>query len=98
MTRAFRPGTGITRRRFGTMAAGVLAPFALTEACYSGSGPQAGADGRLTARPPGGVRTSAERTRALGLDRARDAILQLPASATAAPLPLLVLLHGAGGR
>jgi phospholipase/carboxylesterase len=33
----------------------------------------------------------------LGLDHERDAILQLPAKATGAPLPLFVLLHGAGG-
>lgn len=33
----------------------------------------------------------------LGLDEVRDAILQLPAKAAGAPLPLLVLCHGAGG-
>jgi phospholipase/carboxylesterase len=32
----------------------------------------------------------------LGLDRERDAILQLPKTAPDSPLPLLVMLHGAG--
>jgi phospholipase/carboxylesterase len=36
-------------------------------------------------------------TRPLKLDRSRDAVLQLPAKATGQPLPLLVMLHGAGG-
>jgi predicted esterase len=33
----------------------------------------------------------------LGLERGRDATLHLPPNAAGAPLPLLVLLHGAGG-
>jgi len=33
----------------------------------------------------------------LGLDRSRDAVLQLPANPTGEPLPLFVMLHGAGG-
>ena len=36
-------------------------------------------------------------TRPLKLERSRDAVLQLPARATGQPLPLLVMLHGAGG-
>ena len=32
----------------------------------------------------------------LGLDRERDAILQLPKTAADSPLPLLLMLHGAG--
>jgi predicted esterase len=39
----------------------------------------------------------AEGTHALGLERGRDAILQLPGNAASAALPLLVLLHGASG-
>jgi len=57
-------------------------------------------DGRLTARPAAGT-LSAEfapgTTRPLKLDRARDAVLQIPAKPTGAPLALLVMLHGAGG-
>jgi phospholipase/carboxylesterase len=33
----------------------------------------------------------------LGLDRQRDAILHVPDSSNASPIPLIVLLHGAGG-
>jgi predicted esterase len=36
-------------------------------------------------------------TRPLKLERSRDAVLQLPAKATDQALPLLVMLHGAGG-
>jgi len=90
-------GRPVTRRRFGAIAGGVLASFALGEACGLAGEPREGNDGRLTARPRGDVKTSAQGTRALGLDRTRDAILQLPSQAGASPLPLLVLLHGAGG-
>jgi phospholipase/carboxylesterase len=84
-----------TRRRFGTIAGGALASLAFGDACASESEPSQGGDGRLDARPFANVTTSAKEG-GLGLDRERDAILHLPTSA-AAPLPLLVLLHGAGG-
>jgi predicted esterase len=89
--------TQVTRRRFGAIAGGAVASFAFGDACRVSSEPSPGSDGRLTARPRASVTTSAEGRRALGLDRGRDAILHVPASAAAAPLPLLVLLHGAGG-
>src|SRR5262249_59961483 len=60
-------------------------------------------EGRLSARPRSGIVTSGEGRRALGLDRPRDAILQLPSTLrqaqgeAARPLPLLVLFHGASG-
>lgn len=64
------------------------------------------ADGRINARPNLGTNTvdaspsplgssSVGRQIYLGLDRDRDAILQLPKSAGKAPLPLLLFLHGA---
>jgi phospholipase/carboxylesterase len=85
----------ITRRRFAAIA-GAFTSLALGDACSVESESSEANDGRLTARPHATM-TSAEGTRALGLDRRRDAILQLPASAPRVPLPLLVLLHGAGG-
>jgi phospholipase/carboxylesterase len=91
-------GALITRRRFGTMAGGTLASLALGGACTGGSAARHADDGRLTARPQLSVKTSAQGTHALGLEGARDAILHLPPNATTAPVPLLVLLHGAGGR
>jgi predicted esterase len=88
----------LTRRQFGALAAGTLGAFVLDESCAA-VGVPAGTDGaRLTARPRDGVTTTATGTGALGLDAARDAILQMPAKAATGPLPLLVLLHGAGGR
>src|SRR5216117_877839 len=86
----------ITRREFGAIAGGVIASFVFGAGCRRGSEPQEANDGRLTARPCADVETSAKRESALGLDTTRDAILQLPTKITA-PLPLLVLFHGAGG-
>jgi len=89
------PG-GMTRRRFGYAACGVLASLALGGACRATeAGPAE--QGRITARPRRGVRTTATGTDALGMGPSRDAMLQLPGAAAATPLPLLVLLHGAGG-
>ena len=53
-------------------------------------------NGRLFVRPhtPTGPRSTGQVM--LGLDRERDAILQLPKTAADSPLPLLVMLHGAG--
>ena len=88
-------GAPITRRQFGVLTAGVVASLTFVEAC---SGSEAIADdGRITARPKTGATTSARGTRALQLGGKRDATLQIPANGGDAPLPLLVLLHGAGG-
>lgn len=93
-----RHGPHITRRRFGAIAGGTFASFALGQACRRGSEAREADDGRLAARPRVTVQTSATGERALGLGRARDAILKLPTQAVDVPLPLFVLLHGAGGR
>jgi phospholipase/carboxylesterase len=87
----------ITRRHFGVITGGAIASFALG-ACQRGLESRQPGDGRLTARPRANVETSAKGESGLGLGRERDAILQLPAKATGAPLPLFVLFHGAGGR
>jgi predicted esterase len=87
----------MTRRHFGVMAAGLFTPFAFDSGCALTREPRESIEGRLTARPLGDVKTTARGTQALGLGSTRDAVLQLPARATDAPLPLIVLLHGAGG-
>jgi len=74
----------------------VIALMFLLEACRASAGAD-GREGRLTARPRANVVTSATGTRSLNLGARRDAILQVPAKAAEGPLPLLVLLHGAGG-
>jgi phospholipase/carboxylesterase len=85
----------LPRRRFGGLVGAALASFALGGAC-GGSAAGASNDGRIRARPRKGVATAGSGTRTLGLADGRDATLQLPPD-TSAPLPLLVLLHGAGG-
>src|SRR4029453_11437842 len=91
-------GHPMTRRHFGVMAAGLFSPFAFDSGCALTREPRESIEGRLTARPLGDVKTTARGTQALGLGSTRDAVLQLPARATDAPLPLIVLLHGAGGQ
>ena len=86
----------ITRRHFGAIAGGALASFAFGVACRRNRGSDTGNDGRLTARPVANVKASANGEQGLGLDRRRKAILRVPKTARSAPLPLLVLFHGAG--
>jgi len=87
-----------TRREFITHSTGALASAAMGSACAAQSLIQGG-DGRLRARPKPGVKTTARGRRPLGLGTGRDGVLAVPASeaSLAQPLPLVVLLHGAGG-
>ena len=95
MTDTLTTAMRVTRRRFGTIVGGALASFACGSA---GAGADDANDGRLSARPrASAVTTATGGSHALGLERGRDAILQLPAKVGVTPLPLLVLLHGAGG-
>jgi len=95
---------GMNRRNFCGITGAVAASLALNAACRQGWA-RLPHDGKLTARPsasdkplggpsPLGMSTVGRQTY-LGLDRDRDAILQLPKSSTNAPLPLLMFLHGA---
>jgi phospholipase/carboxylesterase len=95
-------GSSVTRRRFGAMAVGALASLTVGGTCHESDDEQdlsSGLrnDGRIEARPRAGVVPSVSGTRALGLGRDRDAIVQLPDAGSTTPLPLLVLLHGADG-
>jgi phospholipase/carboxylesterase len=54
-------------------------------------------DGRLTARPRAATSEAASGFSALSIGRERDALLYVPPGAKAGPIPLVVLLHGAGG-
>ena len=92
----------VNRRTFCGIAAGTLASFATAGGCHTPEALQQlpsalTSDGRIQARPRPRATNSETGTRALGLTHGRDAILQLPSKPSAAPLPLLVLLHGAGG-
>jgi predicted esterase len=88
-------GKAVSRRQFGAMSAGLLASAVPLSACQTGTG--AAPTARLTARPGAPGRALPAGTHLLGLDARRDAILHIPA-APAGPMPLLVLLHGAGGE
>lgn len=88
----------LTRRQFATLAGSVLGA-----AVVSGCGASALTrpdEGRLFARPrktpKPGLASPQPGQRSLGLERERDAIIRIPPKVTAA-MPLLVLLHGAGG-
>ncbi len=94
----------MNRRNFCAITGATVASISLTTACRS-TWARLPSNGRLTARPPRpdkplsnqpplGV-TQVGRQISLGLDRDRDAILQVPKSSSNAPLPLLVFLHGA---
>ena len=89
----------VTRRRFSAIAGSAFASLTFAGACGVEDEASPANDGRLAARPtsaPPGA-TVGKPPRALGLDRRRDAILQLPAKSTSEALPLFVMLHGAGG-
>jgi phospholipase/carboxylesterase len=85
----------ISRRDFAAVAGTVFGSIAAAACRLEGQSP--GSDGRMTVRPKRNVTTSASGTQPLGLDRGRDAILHVPARPPGESVPLLVLLHGAGG-
>ncbi|HZB24618.1 MAG TPA: PHB depolymerase family esterase [Vicinamibacterales bacterium] len=83
----------MSRRQFCGVTGGAVAVFTMAAACH---GSEQGPLARIAARPGRGIKTAGPQTRTLGLDAKRDATLQLPSKA-AGPMPLLILLHGAGG-
>jgi phospholipase/carboxylesterase len=85
----------MTRRHFSVLTAGSIASFALGSACSRIGDSALARDGRLTARPREGVKTTASGRNALGLEFDGDATLYVPNSAMESSLPLLVMLHGA---
>ena len=89
--------TTIGRRRFVTDVCAGLVSITVHSGCETVAETTAAAEGRLTARPHAGVKTTADGTSPLGLDLARDAYLRVPPNAEGRQLPLIVLLHGAGG-
>jgi len=84
----------LNRRRFLVTSASAIAAAAFGQGCVER---WPSADGRISARPRQGRRTTAAGTSRLGLETDRDAILQVPSQAGDSPLPLLVLMHGASG-
>jgi phospholipase/carboxylesterase len=91
-----------TRRRFAATA-GAFASLVFGSGCdrighaLNGASAAEANDGRLTVRPPTKATAVANGEHALGFGKGRDAIVRVPPHVPEAPLPLLVLLHGAGG-
>lgn len=94
-------GLHINRRQFCSIAGGAVTSLTFGAACRSSrsNSSSLSSDGRFTTRPHQSGTLSANSSVGkpikLGLDRERDALLYLPKSATSAPLPLLLFLHGA---
>ena len=91
-----RDERSISRRRFALKAASLLTAGVVAEACHRKGGGQPPRDARLRARPLATVTSRKPGTLALGLGGERDGVLQLPDTGND-PVPLFVLLHGAGG-
>ena len=85
----------INRREFCCLAGTSIASLAVGSACSRIGGAAFASDGRFTARPRSNIKTTTTGQITLNLDHGRNAILQIPASATSASLPLLLMLHGA---
>jgi phospholipase/carboxylesterase len=66
-------------------------------ACDATMESTADSNGRLTARPRPGTTSSARGEQHLGLDARRDGVLFVPSTAEVDRVPLLLMLHGAGG-
>ncbi len=65
--------------------------------CSVGQSQELQSRGRLTARPRTDLGAAGAGATALGIGRGRDGLLIVPAKLPAGPVPLVVLLHGAGG-
>src|SRR5689334_17419495 len=87
--------TNFNRREFCALAGSGVVSVALGAGCNGVSGLGFPNDGRLSARPRTGVKTAAPGQIMLGVNRYRDAVLQIPKNAGESPLPLLVMMHGA---
>jgi phospholipase/carboxylesterase len=91
-----REPRAISRREFGGQAGRLLVPCVAAAGCGA-PGPSArSVAARLRARPSATRTTRPSGTHALGVRDSRDAVLYVPPDADG-PLPLVVLLHGAGG-
>jgi phospholipase/carboxylesterase len=88
------------RRAIRALGIGLVALGAAPVAARLGAAEQSSREelGRLTSRPGTPTEPVAPGLHALGLDRRRDGVLYLPPQyRKETPLPLVLLLHGAGG-
>jgi phospholipase/carboxylesterase len=85
----------LTRRTFCAIAATTMTSVVTGRSCRESHSSTGASNGRITARPHDGVKTANTGQIMLGLNRERDAILQLPKTLSQSSLPLFVMLHGA---
>jgi phospholipase/carboxylesterase len=88
----------ISRRRFAALTGGAVASLAFGVGCEATQAQPR--NGRLTVRPTKRTGSSAPLpagSSAIGIGAERDGVIWLPPR-VAGPVPLMVLLHGAGGR
>lgn len=88
----------ISRRDFSVLTGTALASVAMTSACDAATFVGQGTSAQLKSRPKPGTKTTARGRSPLGLGGTRDGLLAMPATIPAGPMPLLVLMHGAGGN
>ena len=86
----------LSRRAFGTLAGGAAVSLVVGTGCSTRERQYASTAGRVTARPHASQKSYISGRSALGLDSARDAILQTPKNQPNSDFPLLVFFHGAG--
>lgn len=86
--------SNINRREFCCAAAGSVASLIIGNACTRFDSALL-ADGRFTARPHSGVKTTGTGQVTLKVDGDRTAMLHIPQQAKESTLPLLLMLHGA---
>jgi len=87
-----------SRRQFAATIGGAMASLAFGTGCDADERVAQTRDGRLALRPRAGGKTTARGRSALGLGGTRDGVIQMPPVIPDGPMPLVVLLHGAGGR
>ena len=85
----------LSRREFCVLAASGTGSLALGSACKRLDVSVFASDGRITARPREGVKTTVTGEIVLDLDQDRHAVLRLPQPTPQSSLPLFVMLHGA---
>jgi phospholipase/carboxylesterase len=86
-------------KRVSILGSAVLLLVLIEASCSTATGVNSGNDGpsRITARPQAVTASLAPGYYPLNVDPAHDAVLFVPTTAASASIPLIVMLHGAGG-
>lgn len=85
----------MNRRDFCFLTGSTIASLTLYSACNGTVASQFTREGRLTARPREGVKTTGSGFASHGFQNNREATVYVPKRAGESPVPLLLMLHGA---